>query len=112
MRLLAMSALAFAAAASTAWAGDQSFEDFFGYYFHRTDTIAVGAGNAKDVNAVSQTVDPWPPYVRNRSIPANGARMTGAIQRYEDVKKLKDAAPTLPPDAINPVGLGNPLASR
>ena len=47
------SALAFAAAASAALAGDQSFEDFFGSYFHRTDTIAVGAiSEADHVNSI------------------------------------------------------------
>ena len=102
--------LAFAAAASAALAGDQTFEDFFGSYFHRNDTIALSAGDAKNVNAMSEMLDPWPPYVRNRSIPGNGSRMTGAIQRYEDVRKIKEAAPTLPPEAINPIGVSNSQA--
>ena len=63
-------------------------------YHHRSETIVVGAGDAKNVNAASEMLDPWPPYVRNRSLPANGSRMTGAIQRYEDVRKLKEAPPT------------------
>jgi hypothetical protein len=106
------SALAFAAAASTALAGDQSFEDFFGSYFHRTDTIAVGAGDAKNVNAMSEILDPWPPHVRNRRLPANGARMTGAIERYEDVRKLKEAPTTLAPEAINATGLSSNASGR
>jgi hypothetical protein len=36
--------------------------------------------------------------------------MTGAIQRYEDVRKIKEAAPTLPPEAINPIGFSNSQA--
>ena len=104
LKLSSFSALAFAAAASAALAGDQSFEDFFGSYFHRTDTIAVGAGDAKNVNAASEMLDPWPPYVRNRNLPGNGSRMTGAVQRYEDVRKLKEAPPTLTPESINPIG--------
>jgi hypothetical protein len=92
------------ASASCAVAGDQTFEDLFGEYFHRIDAITVGAGNAKEVNAASQVIDPWPPHVRNRRIPANGARMTGAIQRYQDVRRLKEAAPTLAPDSISPTG--------
>ena len=104
LKLSSFFALAFAAAASAASAGDQSFEDFFGSYFHRSDTIVVGAGDAKNVNAASEMLDPWPPYVRNRSLPANGSRMTGAIQRYEDVRKLKEAAPPLSPESINPIG--------
>jgi len=104
VKLGGFSALAFAAAASAALAGDQSFEDFFGSYFHRTDTIAVGAGDAKNVNAMSEIVDPWPRHVRDRRLPANGARMSGAVQRYEDVRKLKEAPPTLSPESINPTG--------
>ena len=110
VKSVGFSALAFAAAASAALAGDQTFDDFFGSYFHRTDTIAVGAGDAKDVNAVSEMLDPWPRNVRDRAIPANGARMSGSIQRYEDVRKLKEAAPTLSPEAINPTGFSNSQA--
>ena len=83
MKLWRISALMLGASASCAAAGDQTFDDFFGEYFHRTDTITVGAGNAKEVNAASQMLDPWPPHVRDRRIPADGARMTGAIQRYK-----------------------------
>lgn len=106
LKLGSFSALAFAAAASAALAGDQSFEDFFGSYFQRTDSVTVGAGDAKNVNAASEMLDPWPPYVRNRSLPANGSRMTGAVQRYEDVRKLKEAPPPLLPEGINPTGIG------
>jgi len=104
VKLTGFSALVFAVAASAALAGDQSFEDFFGYYFHRTDSVTVGAGDAKNVNAASEMLDPWPPYVRNRRLPANGSRMTGAVQRYEDVRKLKEAPPPLSPESINPIG--------
>jgi len=107
VKLVSFSALAFAAAASGALAGDQNFEDFFGSYFHRTDTIAVGAGDAKNVNAMSEILDPWPRYVRDRRLPANGARMTGAVQRYEDVRKLKETAPALFPESINPTGFSS-----
>ncbi len=110
MKLKIFGALAFTAAASAAVAGDQTFEDFFGAYFHRTDTISVGAGNAKDVNAVSEMLTPWPAYVRDRRIPANGERMTAAIRRYEDVRKLKEAAPTLAPE-INPTGFATPYSA-
>jgi hypothetical protein len=98
------------ASASCVFAGDRTFEDFFGQYFQRSDSVTVDAGNAKDVNAASHVVDPWPPYVRDRRIPGNGARMTGAIQRYQDVKKLKEAAPTLSPDGISPTGFASGAA--
>jgi hypothetical protein len=110
MKLWRMSVLMLGASASCAAAGDQTFEDFFGQYFQRSDTITIGAGNAKEVNAASQILDPWPRYVRDRRIPANGARMTGAIQRYQDVKRIKEGAPTLSPDGINPSGLASSTA--
>jgi hypothetical protein len=52
-------------------------------YFHRSDTITLSAGNAKDVNAATHVIDPWPRQVGNRRIPANGERMVGAVQRYQ-----------------------------
>lgn len=110
IKLGSFSALAFVAAASGALAGDQTFEDFFGSYFHRSDTIALSAGDATKVNAMSEMLDPWPPYVRNRRLPANGSRMTGAVQRYEDVRRLKEVPPTLPPEGINPTGFSNSQA--
>jgi hypothetical protein len=110
MKLWRISALMLGASASCAAAGDQTFDDFFGQYFQRTDTVTVGAGNAKEVNAASQMLDPWPPHVRDRRIPADGARMTGAIQRYKDVKKLKEAAPTLAPEVISPSGFASSAA--
>jgi hypothetical protein len=66
------------AGASACWAG----EGFFDEYFLRSDSITPDAGNAKDVNAAIHVIDPWPRYSGNRRIPGNGARMTGAIQRY------------------------------
>src|SRR3979411_624042 len=29
-------------------------------YIQRSDTITLGAGNAKDVNAATHVIDPWP----------------------------------------------------
>jgi hypothetical protein len=51
-------------------------------YIHRSDTITLNAGNAKDINAATHVIDPWPRRVANRKIPANGERMSKAIQRY------------------------------
>jgi hypothetical protein len=107
MKHVSIGALILGASVSGAAAGDQILDDLFGQYFQRSDTITVGAGNAKEVNAASHMLDPWPAYVRNRRIPADGQRMTGAIQRYKDVKKLKEAAPTLAPEAISPTGFAS-----
>ena len=51
-------------------------------YIQRTDTITLSAGNAKDVNAATHVIDPWPRRVANPRIPANGERMAGRIERY------------------------------
>jgi hypothetical protein len=107
MKLWRLIFLMLSASAFSAGADDRTFEDFFGDYFQRSDSVTVGAGDAKQVNAASQMLDPWPPHVGDRRIPANGPRMTGAIQRYQDVKKLKEAAPPLAPEAISPTGFAS-----
>ena len=66
-------------------------------YFERIDTATVVSGDAKDTNAVTQIIDPWPRYARDRRIPANGQRMVGAINRYQNPKFLGAQAPTLAP---------------
>jgi hypothetical protein len=65
-----------------------AWDDPSEHYLQRTDTITIGAGDAKEVNAATHMIDPWPRYVRNKRIPANGQRMVGAIERYRDVSKL------------------------
>ena len=34
------------------------------------------------MNAATHVIDPWPRYVGNRRIPANGDRMSRAVERY------------------------------
>jgi hypothetical protein len=50
-------------------------------YLRRTDTIVPDAGDAMRVNAATHVVDPWPRYVGDRRIPADGERMVTAVQR-------------------------------
>ena len=76
---------------------DDPFWDEIGRYFQRIDTNSVVSGDAREVNAVTQIIDPWPLYARNRRIPANGQRMVGAINRYQNPKLLGAKAPTLAP---------------
>jgi hypothetical protein len=99
--------LALSASVSIALADGPDFEDFFGHYFHRSDTIGVGAGDAKEVNANAQIIDPWPAGVGNRRHPADGQRMTQAIQRYKDVRKIKEGAQPLAPEAITSSGFSS-----
>ena len=76
---------------------DDPFWDEWGRYFQRIDTNSVVSGDAREVNAVTQIIDPWPLYARDRRIPTNGQRMVGAIDRYQNPKKLGAKAPTLAP---------------
>jgi hypothetical protein len=76
-------------------AGDLVYE-FGEPYLQRIEGVTAGAGNAKDVNALTHIIDPWPPYVANRRIPANGERMTGAVDRYRR-GRLQFAPPPIAP---------------
>jgi hypothetical protein len=71
------------------WGG--IYENPAAQYVNRSDTITLSAGNAKDVNAATHVIDPWPRYVNNRRIRANGARMVGAVQRYQQPQTTRSA---------------------
>ena len=51
-------------------------------YLQRKDTVTLSAGDASQVNAVAQTINPWPPGVGNRNIPMEGSRAVRAIECY------------------------------
>ena len=63
------------------WSG--IYENPAAQYVNRSDTITLGAGNSKDINAATHVIDPWPRNVNNRRIQGNGERMVGAVQRYQ-----------------------------
>jgi hypothetical protein len=73
-------------------------DDELARYVQRSDKVTLSAGDAKDVNATTHTLDPWPPGVTNRRIPANGERMVHAIERYR--RGPAQAAPANPVAAI------------
>jgi len=56
--------------------------DEFARYVQRLDQITPSAGDPKQGNAVTHTIDPWPRGVHDRRIPGNGERMVHAIERY------------------------------
>ncbi len=95
-------------ACSAAQAGDDNWDDIFAPYLQRIDTATPSSGNAQNVNAATQMITPWPPYVRNRHIPGDGARMAGAVERYRNPLLQGTAAP-LPqsPSAATPLAGGN-----
>ena len=51
-------------------------------YTQRADKVTLTAGNAKEVNSRIHEVDPWPRYVGNTRIAANGEVMARAVERY------------------------------
>jgi hypothetical protein len=99
---LAVTTLLFAFSAS---AGDVIYGDFAAPYLQRSDTIFPGEGDAKSVNSAIHVIDPWPRHSANRHIPANGERMSGAVERYRDVRKLPQAPQPIAPVNIETSGL-------
>lgn len=75
-------------------------------YTQRADAVTLSAGNAQEVNSRIQVIDPWPRYAGNTRITANGQRMAGAIERYRDVSKLRQAPAPLPLQATSSVTSG------
>jgi hypothetical protein len=76
-----LGSLILAAALGGCWSG--IYENPAAQYVARSDTITLSAGNAKDVNAATHVIDPWPRNVKDRRISGNGERMVGAVQRYQ-----------------------------
>jgi hypothetical protein len=86
-------------------AGGPPFDDPFAPYLQRSNTITLSAGNAKEANAAIQVIDPWPRYVYDTHIPGDGQRMADAVNRYEDVSKLKQAPKPIEPIYSDTVGI-------
>jgi hypothetical protein len=63
-------------------------------YIARRDFITPGAGDAQAINAATQTIDPWPPEVKNNTIDVNGRRLGLAVQRYQENRSI-------PPKGLN-----------
>ena len=82
------------AGSSACWAWDQ---DPFAMYIQRSDKITLGAGDAKDVNAATHVIDPWPRYVGDRRIPGNGDRLSRAVGRYNQGSNRQPAPPIFSP---------------
>ena len=81
MRIVRMlGCLPLAATLGGCWTG--IYENPFAQYVNRSDTVTLSAGDAKNVNAATHVVDPWPRYVGNRRIPGDGDRLATAVTRY------------------------------
>jgi hypothetical protein len=64
-------------------------------YFQRSDTITMSAGDAKQVNAVTHTIHPWPYYVGDRRIAYDARRVGPAVTRYTTTTRPVDQAPDI-----------------
>ena len=58
-------------------------------YYSQSDTITLGAGDAVATNAITQTIDPWPPHAKNTDIDLEGPRAAVAVERYQTNTSLK-----------------------
>ena len=79
-------------------------------YFQRSDTITLSAGDAKQVNAVTHTINPWPSYVGDRRIVAEAAKTRGAIVRYRSGTQPRDPLPAIGLSGF-PLGLAGATAA-
>ncbi|TFV51118.1 hypothetical protein [Bradyrhizobium niftali] len=87
-------------------------------YFQRSDTITMSAGDAKQVNAVTHTIHPWPRNVGDRRIAYDARRVGAAVTRYGKTQQPVDQLPdisdptrqmgvrTTPTQNVNIEGLG------
>jgi hypothetical protein len=66
-------------------------------YFQRSDTITMSAGDAKQVNAVTHTIHPWPRNVADRRIAYDARRVGAAVTRYGDTIRPVDQLPNIGP---------------
>ena len=73
-------------------------------YIQRKDTVTLGAGDAKAVNAATHVIDPWPRYVGNRRIPGNGDRLSRAVERYSQ-GSYRQPAPLIAPVYGSTIGV-------
>lgn len=83
-------------------------DDELARYAQRSGKVTLSAGDAQNVNAMTHALDPWPPGVNDRRIPANGDRMVRAIERYRrgPVQALPPSAGAAGPAAAAAPGAG------
>jgi len=75
-------------------------DDEFQHYIQRSDRMTTTSGDAKEVNAVTHIITPWPRGVSDRRIVADGPRMQRALERYRRGAPPPDPMPSVSsPDA-------------
>ncbi|MFB6464481.1 hypothetical protein [Bradyrhizobium tunisiense] len=64
-------------------------------YFQRSDTLTMSAGDAKQVNAATHTITPWPRYVGDTRIATDARRAGSAVTRYGTLRQPTDQLPDI-----------------
>ena len=80
-------------------------------YFQRSDSITLSAGDAKQANAVTHTINPWPSYVGDRRIVVGAAKTGGAIARYRSGTQPRDPLPLIGIEGT-PMGIAGATAAN
>jgi hypothetical protein len=80
------------------------FDDPFADYLQRTALVSTAGGDSQAANIAMQTATPWPRYSNDTNIPANGARIVKAINRYETGSAGASASDSATPSAASPGG--------
>ena len=80
-------------------------------YFQRSDTLTMSAGDAKQVNAVTHTINPWPRYVGDRRIASDARRVGAAVTRYSTTSRPVDQLPNLP-EPTKAIGQAPPITTN
>src|SRR5204862_6265858 len=80
-------------------------------YFQRSDTLTLSAGDTKQANAVTHTINPWPSYVGDRRIVSEAARTRGAIVRYRSGTQPRDPLPVIGIEGT-PMGVAGAAAAN
>ena len=73
-------------------------------YFQRSGSITMSAGDAKQANAVTHTITPWPPYVGDRRLAYDARRVGSAVTRYGTNRQPTDQLPDIG-DATKQMGV-------
>jgi hypothetical protein len=68
-------------------------DDEMDRYFQRSDSITLSAGDAKQTNAVTHTIHPWPAGVYDRRIVSDARRVGAAVSRYSTTSRPVDQLP-------------------
>jgi hypothetical protein len=80
------------------------FDDPSADYLQRTALVSTTGGDSQAANTAMQTATPWPRYANDTNIPANGARITKVITRYESGSAGAGASDSPTPSGANPGG--------